>query len=224
MKTQRLLHKILHTVRRKRIKQKHKFIKSKMKSTDYIYISILFIMILTFISTCWNMKRRDYFNRISLRPWIFVYPDAYIRTDKKGFRFAYKIKNTGTIPAFNIKSFTINSLDTIFPCDTIIKLLNQMPCQKFSLPSNDEHTIIANYMNIKILIPDSLITGSIITDSLFQKIMKREIFIHFYIEYDDEAKNPYFFRETFLLIYPNKISNDIKCEWYPHHTSAERCK
>jgi hypothetical protein len=175
-------------------------------------------IIAAFVLTLINIKQQGEFNRNLLRPFVsyeienrLVVIDDYILTN-------YLIENSGRTPAYNVKTYSIFSLNKDFPLNEIKEIV-----------SNDTTlygVTITKGQNISKEIK-SLVYGydgeQIKHKKIIKKLKFERVFYHNYIRYEDNSENEYYLRSTNKQIFYeyNKDKKVFISKWIMIEASEE---
>lgn len=180
-----------------------------------VFISIALTCILTLIS----INQQGYFNKLSSRPWVFIRTDNKIVIEEESFRINYTLINVGKTPAYYMFQTTFFSFDKEFPIKSNIQFERAKQADTLMrsiLPPGAEITAISR----KFALNGS--SDILLFPSTKYRIKESESYIHFYIRYEDNAKNQYFLRTTTLLRYIKDWEKGYICDFKTIFMSEEK--
>ncbi|TES91214.1 MAG: hypothetical protein E3J87_08200 [Candidatus Cloacimonadota bacterium] len=175
-----------------------------------VEIAVFFILLGTFIKTCSNIEHQKDFYHLSLRPWVSIdslsSKDIPIVIQQKVDTFAvsctldcrkilYQLKNTGKTPAYHIQIISYYDSLKIFPNDTMIKFKETNKIVEAYLFRETDKEVSS------VLIPMSRLkkTRRHKSDDSLSNVEKVDLYLHFYIEYQDIKNVQYPFQCTFKI-------------------------
>lgn len=190
-------------------------------SSEWIQISIAFVITLTLIATSINVNEQIKFNESMMRPWIAPSISGDVFITDSNLRYKIILSNPGHSPALDIYLYSRLDTNKEFPVEIIKEEIGDVEKYSKAIVFPDQNKLMYDY-SVSANFQVDQVEYFRSADLIINTLLNDKFYVHLYVIYKSPEERTYYLKETFQMKYLKDVDNGILVDWSYIWNSTEK--